>query len=409
MIIELYEPIFTAAMPILEQIESHGYEAYFVGGCVRDKLLELPIHDIDIASSALPDEIEGIFNHTFPVGKEHGTIIVVENKETYEITTFRTEGEYTDHRRPDQVSFVRNLEEDTLRRDFTINAMAIDRRGNLHDFHNGLSDLTNQIIRCVGEPQERFKEDALRMMRAIRFAAQLGFMIHPKTIIAITKLNQTLEYIAMERIRVEFNKFLLGEFFLGQSHLLYQTGLAEYLPGFTNETARVVMNNLVEALEPVTEPSKENDERLVWALMLIFLGITQRKEVNRYLRIWKHSKQFIHEVRDIIDLLYLLKKQTVNQWVVYAYDAELMHLVEEFYLKHGMIETPFIHKITAELPIRSKTEIVLNGKEVMDLLQLETGGPIIGQVMDQLEYLIVMGMINNVEEDLIEFVTHYKA
>lgn len=127
--IELSDQLFQTALPVLSTIESHGYEAYFVGGCVRDTLLNLPIHDIDIASNATPDEIQRIFKQTFDVGKEHGTIVVLYQDVPYEVTTFRTEGAYSDFRRPDEVHFVRNLEEDTLRRDFTINALAFDQHG----------------------------------------------------------------------------------------------------------------------------------------------------------------------------------------------------------------------------------------------------------------------------------------
>src|SRR5574344_474528 len=139
--IELTDPLFLEAQPILKRIESHGYEAYFVGGCVRDTLLGKIIHDIDIASSALLNEVEEIFYNTIDMGKEHGTIIVVEKHIPYEITTFRTEGNYSDFRHPDTVNFVRDLREDTLRRDFTINALAFDAEGQLFDYHHGVEEI----------------------------------------------------------------------------------------------------------------------------------------------------------------------------------------------------------------------------------------------------------------------------
>ena len=197
MFVSLTDPLFQEAIPVLGQIESHGYEAYFVGGCVRDTLLNKKINDIDIASSARPEEVEGMFPITFDVGKEHGTIVVVVDKAPYEITTFRTEGDYTDFRRPDEVNFVRNLREDTLRRDFTINAMAFDRQGKLYDYHGGVKDLNDHLIRCVGNAQERFLEDALRMMRAIRFASQLDFEIEEKSFKAIQTLKANLQYISV--------------------------------------------------------------------------------------------------------------------------------------------------------------------------------------------------------------------
>ena len=166
------------------------------------------------------------------------------DKAPYEITTFRTEGDYTDYRRPDEVNFVRNLREDTLRRDFTINAMAFDRQGELYDYHGGVKDLNDHLIRCVGNAQERFLEDALRMMRAIRFASQLGFEIEQESFNAIQALKANLQHISIERIRIEFSKFLLGHSFTEKAQLLVNTGLAEYLPGFTQELAGTVMSEL---------------------------------------------------------------------------------------------------------------------------------------------------------------------
>ena len=171
--------LFEQAKPLLEQLEHHGYQAYYVGGCVRDYLMERPIHDIDITTSATPDEVEALFDKTIPVGKEHGTINVVYQGENYEITTFRAEAEYTDHRRPSEVYFVRELYEDVKRRDFTMNALAMDTDYQLHDYFNGRADIQHKLIRTVGEAQERFDEDALRILRGLRFQAQLGLsLIH---------------------------------------------------------------------------------------------------------------------------------------------------------------------------------------------------------------------------------------
>ncbi|HRK99784.1 MAG TPA: CCA tRNA nucleotidyltransferase, partial [Trichococcus flocculiformis] len=179
MIIEA--PEFQKAIPIIEAIERAGYEAYFVGGSVRDALLHLDISDVDIASSAMPEEIQRIFPITFDVGIQHGTVMVLHERETYEITTFRTESKYEKFRRPEKVEYVRSLQDDLKRRDFTINAIAIDRHGNIKDFFSGQEDLANKLIRAVGNPEERFREDALRMMRAARFVSQLDFEIEQAT------------------------------------------------------------------------------------------------------------------------------------------------------------------------------------------------------------------------------------
>ena len=165
--------LFERAKPILNEIQQYGFEAYFVGGSVRDYLMNRAIHDIDITTSATPDEIESIFDKTIPVGKQHGTINVVFNHENYEITTFRAEDDYIDHRRPSEVYFVRDLYQDIQRRDFTINAIAMDINYKTYDYFDGEKDIRNKCIRTVGNAQARFEEDALRIIRGLRFQSQL--------------------------------------------------------------------------------------------------------------------------------------------------------------------------------------------------------------------------------------------
>lgn len=194
---------FVNAIPVLKTIEKAGFEAYFVGGCVRDTLLGIPLHDVDITSSAYPAEIKEIFNRTVDTGIEHGTVMVLDHGEGYEVTTFRTESTYQDFRRPDHVTFVRSLDEDLKRRDLTINALAMDADGNVVDLFHGLDDLKNKIIRAVGNPHERYHEDALRMMRSIRFMSQLDFNLESETEKAIEDNAHLLEKIAIERIHVE--------------------------------------------------------------------------------------------------------------------------------------------------------------------------------------------------------------
>ena len=172
---------FQEALPILEKLKAAGFEAYFVGGSVRDAILGRPIHDVDIATSAYPEETKQVFARTIDVGIEHGTVLVLHGQQEYEITTFRTEDIYVDYRRPSQVSFVRSLEEDLKRRDFTINAYALSDKAQIVDLFSGLADLENKVLRAVGLAQERFNEDALRIMRGFRFAASLDFDIEEAT------------------------------------------------------------------------------------------------------------------------------------------------------------------------------------------------------------------------------------
>lgn len=198
---------------VLYRMEKAGYEAWCVGGCVRDTLLGRSPEDWDVTTSALPEETMAVFaGHAIPTGLQHGTVTVRQDHCSVEVTTYRVDGTYLDHRRPDQVTFTRSLEEDLQRRDFTINAMAMGLRGDLRDPFGGQEDLENGILRCVGDPDRRFNEDALRILRGLRFAAVLGFEIEEKTSESIHRNRNLLREIAAERIQAEFLKLLSGPF-----------------------------------------------------------------------------------------------------------------------------------------------------------------------------------------------------
>lgn len=195
---------------IIGTLQEHGYEAYAVGGCVRDSILGRKPEDWDITTSAMPEETKMLFSHTFDTGIEHGTITVLLEHEGFEVTTYRIDGKYIDGRHPSQVTFVRNLKDDLLRRDFTINAMAYNDKDGLVDIFGGMEDLQQGIIRCVGDARARFSEDALRILRGIRFAAQLGFRIEDGTKEGMRLLAPTLQKISAERIQTELVKMLLS-------------------------------------------------------------------------------------------------------------------------------------------------------------------------------------------------------
>ena len=201
------------ANQIIKQLQKAGFKAYVVGGCVRDSLLGKEPHDWDICTNALPAEVEQCFSdhRIIETGIKHGTVTVLCDDEAYEVTTYRTDGEYTDHRRPDHVEFVSSLQADLARRDFTINAMAYNKEKGLVDMFGGLSDLNAGIIRCVGNPDDRFQEDALRILRAIRFASTYGFAVDEHTSASIHKNANLLAYVARERILVEICKTLAGK------------------------------------------------------------------------------------------------------------------------------------------------------------------------------------------------------
>jgi len=215
---------------ILDTLKNNGYESYIVGGSIRDSQIgtSLP-KDYDVTTNALPEEIIKLFDKTVPTGIKHGTVTVMINGDGYEVTTYRIDGEYLDNRRPDAVTFVSNLKEDLARRDFTINALAFNQEDGLIDYFGGIEDLDNKIIRAVGEPNKRFQEDALRMLRAIRFAARLNFCIEEKTLEAIKLNSHLILNVSNERIRDELCKILVSINTTKALRLLEDTKLLEFI------------------------------------------------------------------------------------------------------------------------------------------------------------------------------------
>ena len=252
------------AQQIISALQEQGYDAYVVGGCVRDSLLHRFPADWDITTSAKPEEVKKIFRRTVDTGIQHGTVTVMMGDEGYEVTTYRIDGEYEESRHPKEVTFTGNLEEDLKRRDFTINAMAYNDRAGLVDVFGGQKDLENHVVRCVGEPEERFTEDALRILRAVRFSAQLGFSIEEGTRKAARTLAHTLEHISAERIQTELVKLLISPY-PQYLRTAWELGLTKiFLPEFDREMAtpqnnphhqKNVGEHTLKALETV-EPDK---------------------------------------------------------------------------------------------------------------------------------------------------------
>ena len=227
---------------IITTLENAGYEAYAVGGCVRDTLLNKEPDDWDITTSATPEQAKSLFARTIDTGIQHGTITVLIGKETYEVTTYRIDGEYEDSRHPKEVIFTSNLLEDLKRRDFTINAMAYNDRSGIVDAFGGMQDLENKIIRCVGNPKERFREDALRMMRAVRFSGQLGYEIEQATAEAVKELAPTLSKISAERICTELIK-LMGSDHPEYLEKAYELGMTKVIMPEFDAAMETIQNN----------------------------------------------------------------------------------------------------------------------------------------------------------------------
>ena len=390
------EPLFLEALPVMQQLVDAGYEAYFVGGSVRDMLLHKPISDVDIATSATPQEVKEIFPHTVDVGIEHGTVMVIYHKEGYEVTTFRTEEGYEDFRHPDKVTFVRSLEEDLKRRDFTINALAIGIDDQLMDFFDGIGDLERQCIRCVGDAKERFNEDALRMFRAVRFVGQLGFQVEEETKNAISLLKMNLSKVAVERMKVEFEKMIQSSYRKDALKLFVETGLYQACPLFDGKGE--ILLKLAEF------PLKEMSVLQAWILFVDALNLSD-KEVSHLLKSWKSSNE---QIRDVLVGYRTYRARKEEEWNFFlAYDCpyEVACEVEQLLIvqdKSSSMEG--LEATYHSLPIRSMNDIHLNGHDIISILKLDKKGPIIGQVLKTVEKMILEQSISNDAEVLETYV-----
>ena len=261
---------------VLRKLNEAGYEGYLVGGCVRDMLLGNVPHDWDITTSALPEETMALFAHfAIPTGLQHGTVTVRSGGLSCEVTTYRTDGDYSDHRRPDGVTFTPSLREDLARRDFTVNAMAMGADGTVHDYFGGQEDLRRGLLRCVGAPKQRFSEDALRILRALRFSATLSFPIEEETRAALVELKDDLSYVAAERIREELTKLLQGqdvERVLNDFPQVVGVVIPEMLPavGFDQRNCHHFLDVWQHTVRAVAVSQK--DPIIRWAMLLHDLG-----------------------------------------------------------------------------------------------------------------------------------------
>ena len=390
------EPLFLEALPVMQQLVDAGYEAYFVGGSVRDMLLHKPISDVDIATSATPQEVKDIFPHTVDVGIEHGTVMVIYHKEGYEVTTFRTEEGYEDFRHPDKVTFVRSLEEDLKRRDFTINALAIGIDDQLMDFFDGIGDLERQCLRCVGDAKERFNEDALRMFRAVRFVGQLGFQIEEKTKNAISLLKMNLSKVAVERMKVEFEKMIQSSFRKEALQLFVETGLYQACPLFDGKDE--ILLKLAEF------PLKEMSILQAWILFIDELNLSD-KEVTHLLKSWKSSNEQIRDVLVGYKTYRARKEEEWNFFFAYACPYEVACEVEALLIAQDKSTSmKGLEATYYSLPIRSMNDIHLNGHDIIRILKLDKKGPIIGQVLKTVEKMILEQSISNDAEVLEMYV-----
>lgn len=391
------ESLFREAKPILEKLHEAGYQAYFVGGAVRDLLLNREIGDLDIATSAKPSIIQQLFEKTIDVGAEHGTIIVLFNNLSYEVTTFRTESVYEDFRRPSQVTFINSLKEDLLRRDFTINAMAMDINGNLHDYFDGQQHLKVRMIQTVGNASERFSEDALRMLRAIRFVSQLQFTLNGDTKTAIIQNVSLLKNISTERKTVEFEKMLSGINHQQALQIMIDTGVYVYLPGLHSKKTELMRLTQYKLFE-----LKSREER--WMMFVYLMDI---KSIDYFLKEWKLPSKLIQSVEKNVALLNDLQHTNWTSLTLYQVGLTTAMQVERvrltLHLRTDDNEQLIgLKTLYNNLPITARDQLAVSGKDIVKVINHKPG-PWISKILATLEKKVIYGELENEEQAMKEW------
>lgn len=396
---------FLAAQKVLVALEQAGYEAYLVGGCVRDSLLGREPADYDITTNAFPWEVQEIFPRNIPTGLQHGTISVIQDKTVIEVTTFRVEGNYEDHRRPDRVSFVSNLRDDLMRRDFTINALAMDHNGKVIDYANGRTDLKTGWIRTVGKAEERFAEDALRMLRACRFAAQLSFEIADSAQVAIKACKSFANHLAVERIVAEFSKIWKTKHPSKGLIPLVETGLLAELPPFYHLS---ITQNICQQEWIDLDHLETQLEKWVYFLHLIFRDNNKCKQVckTNIIGLLPKFKFSNSEKRAIANLIALVADWNpvitvkTGKLLLLKYHIKQLQSAEKLWklISEQQTSLPW-QKWWKEMPIHQFSELEINGNDLLQVTGMRPG-PWLKETLQYLFHQVAFGYIQNKKQDL---------
>jgi len=388
--------VFKPAEPILTRLIEAGYQAYIVGGSVRDYLLNTPINDIDIATSAKPEQVIALFPQVIPVGIEHGTVIVRDHHTSFEVTTLREETTYSDHRHPDAVHFVTDVVKDLARRDFTMNAIALTESGELIDPFGGQDCIINKQIQAVGNAEARFNEDPLRMLRAIRFSSQLGFTIEQKTKHALLSNLPLIREVSIERIQVELEKFFQGTYLTEALTLTETKQLLVHLPFFKEKSV------MIEALTNVTM----SFYRLIDAFVYMCLNHDDVTLTAIY-KSYRLSNVQKREGRLLLEAIERYQQKEPLALIVYHLPSHLYERFSDLVARSGLdaLSLVALKQAHQALPIHSKQDIALKGNDLIQLFPERKRGKWIGEMLDQLETNIVTGNLPNQREQLKEWVT----
>lgn len=404
-------PISNNIKQIFDTLSQNGYESYLVGGCVRDFLLGKKPHDYDITTNATPEQVKALFAKTIDTGIQHGTVTVVINKEQFEITTYRIDGKYSDGRHPDEVQYANSLKEDLSRRDLTINALAYNPLTNeVIDYFKGQKDLSEGFIRTAGNPVDRFNEDALRMMRAIRFSCQLGFTIDKDTLNAISQLKDKISQVSKERIQAELTKSFLGSCVERNFHYYIDTGLLYAIDQrFKN------LKHYTEIMKYFEVTSLKQDYTDYCATLFM---MEDKTVIIDLLKDLKYPNEIIDKVEMTIEVFSEINvsygRTDLNYFSKYLlnkYDIESIPLFEMIAIQNRISFNEKLNKFRTDL--WDELEMIKYAKEPYllkdlsingnDLIKLDYSGKEIGEILSELQKEIWKDKDLNTKEKLMKF------
>jgi tRNA nucleotidyltransferase (CCA-adding enzyme) len=389
------EILWPAGLEIAGRLVNAGHTAFLVGGCVRDRLMGRKLHDIDIATSALPEQVMGLFARTVPTGLKHGTVTVIENGRAFEVTTYRREFGYSDARRPDLVSFVTDIRDDLSRRDFTINAMAVGLDGELVDPFGGRVDLDTGIIQCVGDASERFGEDALRMLRAIRFGAEFGFRLSPSVWKGILSQAPRLKQVAMERVGAEWDRMMAGSGPDQACDWLLRSGLPEHFKE-RPPTGLLEHDSVPVNLAPIRDPD------LRWAALLIGMGLSV-EEITAFCRQLRFSGRRISRISNVAEFSRSLSNAFTRElWIRAVLDIGAAAANDWLVIRSGKTEAVSeAAQWLADMPLTAVSGLAVKGDELALRLN-RAPGPWVAELLHCLAGKVAIGQLSNDKPSLLE-------